>query len=118
MASKTFYTERDIEDLARRGVQSLTLDDSVVLTDLAFEKAQSLGIRLVQEKGKPPSAPQRPYVAGESQPRAAPATSSPAGQDDLHQRVRQAVVKRLGNELDANLLDSIIRRVLDNVGSK
>jgi hypothetical protein len=118
MAHKTFYTERDLEDLARRGVQSLTLDDSVVLTDLAFEKAQSLGIRLVQGQAKPPSAPQRPYIAGESQPKAAPATSSPAGKEDLHQRVREAVVKRLGDELDANLLDSIIRRVLENVGAK
>jgi hypothetical protein len=89
------------------------LDDSVVLTDLAFEKAQSLGIRLEKGQGKPPSAPVRPYVAGEGQPKV-----SPAGKEDLHQRVREAVVRRLGNELDANLLDSIIRRVLENVGAK
>ena len=37
---KTFYTERDIEDLAKRGVISLVEDDDVVLTDLARDKAR------------------------------------------------------------------------------
>ena len=32
---KTFYTERDIEDLSKRGVVSLVEDDDVVLTDFA-----------------------------------------------------------------------------------
>ncbi len=41
--AKTFITERDIEDMARRGELSLTVHDDVVLTELAFEKAQKLG---------------------------------------------------------------------------
>jgi len=36
---KTFYTERDIEDLAKRGVLSLVEDDDVVLTEIARDKA-------------------------------------------------------------------------------
>jgi len=43
---KTFYTERDIEDLSKRGVISLVEDDDVVLTDLARDKAMRLGIEI------------------------------------------------------------------------
>jgi hypothetical protein len=59
---KTFYTERDIEDLQKRGVITLVVDDDVVLTDLARDKAMRLGIELVREIDQPPSAPERPYI--------------------------------------------------------
>lgn len=114
--SKTFYTERDIEDLARRGVQSLEVNDEVVLTELALEKAERLGVALVREHDTPPSAPMRPYIAEPAPSKPVAKSSRQAGGDDLHQRVKAAVVGRLGNQLDANLLDSIIRRVLDNLG--
>ncbi|MFU8827779.1 MAG: hypothetical protein ACNA70_09875, partial [Brevefilum sp.] len=71
--SKQFYTERDIEDLAARGVFTLAMGDDVVLTELAFEKAGQLGIKLIQPHALPPAAPVRPYL---SQP-VAPAPSSP-----------------------------------------
>ena len=49
---KTFYTDLDIEDLVNKGATSLSIDgDNVVLTDLAFEKAKKLGLRLIY-KGK------------------------------------------------------------------
>lgn len=61
---KTFYSEQDIEDLARRGEKSLEVDADVVLTDLAYEKARALGITLSQrEADAPPAAPVRPYLA-------------------------------------------------------
>ena len=116
--SKTFYTERDVEDLARRGVHSLTLNDEVVLTELALEKAQRLGITLQREHETPPSAPVRPYISAVAPRTQAGEAGLPAGQADLHQRVRSAVINRLGGELDPVLLDSIIRRVLENVGMK
>lgn len=117
--TKTFYTEKDIEDLARQGVTSLVVDESVVLTELAWEKAERLGVELVREHETPPSAPVRPYIAAQS-PRqaAAKSTSMPTSSADLHARVRKAVVTRLGDEVDPDLLDAIIRRVLDNVGLK
>jgi hypothetical protein len=34
--AKTFYTERDIEDLHQRGIKSININDNVVLTELAF----------------------------------------------------------------------------------
>ncbi len=45
--AKTFYTERDIEDMANRGVTTLAVNDNVVLTDLAREMALKRGVRLV-----------------------------------------------------------------------
>ncbi len=45
---------------------SLTLNDSVVVTDLAYEKANRLGMSLISPKTtQPPSAPMRPYISKE-----------------------------------------------------
>jgi len=111
--AKTFYTERDIEDLAQQGVQSLAVNDDVVLTELAVERAARLGVKLVRPHDTPPSAPVRPYLAAPPTPPAPPPAPQPKA--DLHQRVRQAVLARLGTEVDPALLDTIIRRVLDNL---
>jgi len=132
--SKEFYTEKDIEDLVKRGIFSLEVNDNVVLTDLAYEKAMKLGMRLVRDRPEnPPSAPVRPYI---TQKRPLPAPEPAAGQPfsmpapaglgavpapqadgvELHQRIRDAVIARLGNQVDAKLLDVIITRVLQSTG--
>ena len=60
---KEFFTERDIEDMFKRGIMSLQVTDNVVLTDLAYEKANRLGLKLVRDKPEnPPAAPVRPYM--------------------------------------------------------
>jgi hypothetical protein len=131
---KTFYTERDIEDLAKRGVLSLVEDDDVVLTDIARDKAIRLGIEILRDHDKPPSAPERPYItkivspsasspgqaiSNQASPTFAPLISSSAiSSDDLHKQVRAAVVARLGDSVDQKLLDTIIGRVLQNIGIK
>lgn len=131
---KTFYTERDIEDLAKRGVISLVEDDDIVLTDLARDKAMRLGVEIVHEFDQPPSAPERPYITKLTSPSAtspgktdSPQVSSsviakPAvrgsGSDELFESVRAEVVSRLGDAVDPQLLDTIIRRVLQNVGAR
>jgi len=134
--AKEFITERDIEDMVRRGILSLEVNDNVVLTDLAYEKANRLGMRLVRDKpDNPPGAPVRPYLAQKPPAAAAFAPTGPAvaapppGQagtgavlspqadgEELHQRIRSAVVARLGSQVDAKLLDVIIRRVLQSTG--
>ena len=43
---KTFFTERDIEDMFQRGTHSISITDDVVLTELAYEKAKKLGMEL------------------------------------------------------------------------
>jgi len=43
---KKFYTERDIEDMAAAGATEIQIDDSVVLTDVARDKARKLGLHM------------------------------------------------------------------------
>ncbi len=115
---KTFYTERDIEDLARQGVTSLVIDDDVVLTDLGRDKARRLNIDLVREQDKPAAAPERPANAKQAPSAGSAPSSPPASSADLHQRVREAVIARLGDSVDQKLLDTIIGRVLQNINTK
>jgi len=117
---KEFYTERDIEDMFKRGVMSLNVTENVVLTELAYEKANRLGMQLLRSQpDNPPCAPVRPYIA---QKIATPApmavnnisTESPEG--DLQTRIHAAVLARMGNQVDPELLDVIIQRVLKSTG--
>ena len=117
--AKQFYTERDIEDLAAQGVFTLTVCDNVVLTELAYEKAERLGVKLIQPHEQPPAAPIRPYLSESIAPQTVKAGTLSAQKDneDLRQRIRTAVQAKFGNEVDANLLETIITRVLDNIGA-
>lgn len=117
--AKTFYTERDIEDLKARGVNSLVVNDDIVVTDLARERANKLGVELVREHDTPPSAPIRPYISKVKSPSAVSSTlKSPqkiSDEGDLQKRVHQAVMAKLGDSVDPKLLEIIISRVLKNV---
>jgi hypothetical protein len=60
-----YYTGEDIEDLAARGSRQLKLGPGVVLTDIAREMAEQLGIELVntnasQPTGSTAASPPRP----------------------------------------------------------
>lgn len=116
---KQFYTERDIEDMAAHGQYSLTVGEDVVLTELAFEKAERLGVKLVQPHQTPPAAPIRPYLSDPVKPAGSAQISSStlsARSSDLRERIRTAVKEKLGDQIDPNLLETIITRVLNNVG--
>ena len=116
---KEFYTERDIEDMWKRGTMSLQVGDNVVLTELAYEKAQRLGIQLVKERPlEPPSAPVRPYLSQTLIPPTTPTFSPPSPEPDLASRIHTAVAARLGTQVDPHLLDEIIQRVLKSTGVK
>jgi hypothetical protein len=129
---KTFITERDIEDMARRGSLELALDDNIVLTDLAYEKANRLGVKLLKTNNQPPASPIRPYL---SQPATGQAINSTAPIDttaekpcgaclrtdaldrnDLKRRVIEAVTARLSGQVDAALLGTIVERVFADLG--
>jgi hypothetical protein len=99
--AKTFYTEREIEDLYHRGVTVLDVDDNVVLTDLARDKALSLGIRLTR-------------VGASTKPAPSAAAPSPS-QAEIAAKVKAAVIARLGNNVDPALLDAVIARVLAQI---
>jgi hypothetical protein len=133
---KEFYTEHDIEDLFRRGIRSLQVTENVVLTELAYEKAQRLGLQLLSDRAdNPPAAPVRPYLSDAGTRRAQPAATLPAQpvraarsdpsgsavearESDIEERIRSAVIAKLGNQVDAHLLDNIIHRVVKGVGLK
>jgi hypothetical protein len=115
---KKFYTERDIEELFANGINSVDITGEVVLTELAYEKAQNLGIKLGSAIQTPPSAPFRPYLSKDVKPlESSSGAASPSSQDDnnLRKRVREAVAARLGNQVDPELLDTIIHRILSNI---
>ena len=118
---KEFITERDIEDMVKRGILTLEVNDNVVLTELAYEKASRLGLKLLRDKpDNPPSAPVRPYIIQQAPPvlqPALPTQPTPAG-SELEQRIRSAVLARLGSQVDPALLDVIIKRVLSSTGMK
>ncbi len=113
---KQFYTERDIEDMAARGQFSLTVTDEVVLTELAFEKAERLGVKLVQPHQLPPASPVRPYLSEPAVPATTDKPSDSSNNEDLRERIRSAVQAKLGDQVDPALLETIITRVLNNIG--
>jgi hypothetical protein len=116
--AKEFYTERDIEDMFKRGILSLRVDENVVLTELAYEKANRLGMQLLKDRAaEPPSAPLRPYISQMRQPEAAAAPVVNT-EKDLTARIRAAVLAQLGSQVDPALLDVIIQRVLKSTGVK
>jgi hypothetical protein len=128
---KQFYTEKDIEDLFQSGVKSIRLTDEVVLTELAYEKASRLGVKLITDRPDiPPAAPVRPYLSEKPPAPAKPGMSTvsqivaqpqpPLRPDTggVEQRIRSAVIAKLGNQVDAKLLDNIIHRVVKSTGLK
>lgn len=117
--AKEFYTERDIEDMVKQGTLSLQVTDDVVLTELAFEKAQRLGMQLIRQQPlQPPAAPVRPYISqiAKQMPQTAPA--SMVSEKDLAGQIRNAVNAKLGPQIDPILLDAIIQRVIKSTGLK
>jgi len=101
---KIFYTERDIEDMHAAGVRQLEVDDNTVLTDLARDKAEALGLALVpagqpQPESRFPASPEPHLTTG-------------SGQTDLVAKVKAAVIARLGTDSYNDLLDQVIPQVL------
>ena len=117
---KTFFTERDIEDLFQHGGRSITVTEDVVLTELAYEKARQLGVELLQPSDTPPAAPIRPYlnqVPANGGP-VSPALPISPRLEEIKTRVREAVIARLGAGIDPVLIDKIIDRVAADIGLK
>jgi hypothetical protein len=115
---KQYYTERDIEDMVARGNFNLVLNDNDKLTALAYEKAQQLGVTLVQPDSPPPSTSVRPYL---SEPTAVTPSRQGAEMvtpfdEALRNRIRSAVKAKFGDQINPDLLETIINRVLDNIG--
>ena len=66
---KTYYSAEDIENFAARGQGEISVDENVVLTDLAKQTAHMLGLRITQKRpGLPPdtAGPSGPPAAGKA----------------------------------------------------
>lgn len=128
--ARKFYTEHDIEDMVKSGVTSLEINDCVTLTELAYEKARRLGLTLIQVDAKNPSAPIRPYLSQQLGSAVSPVdvkpcdckdtcqNPKPAISAEVKERIRSAVLNRLGGRVDVDMLDRIIDRVLSSTGVK
>lgn len=109
--AKIFYTERDIDDLKARGIDSVEVNDNVVLTDLAVERAMKLGIKIRRHEQSAPQATPSPSVnTYAAYPREVPRTS--ASDLELKQKIKSMVLARLNGQVDEALLDAVIARVL------
>jgi hypothetical protein len=118
---KTFYTERDIEDLHAAGQTRLEVNDDIVLTELAREKAVDLGLRLVPIKQRSSQAEQLLRAFGAHLPasskKPATRTTAPASSIDLElvERVKAGVIARLGTTEFNGLLDQVIPQIIARV---
>ena len=100
---KTIYTERDIEDAARRGVKEITVTDEVYLTDVARERAEKLGISL------------RTVVASSAQPATAMPSVPKENVEQVVNQVKADVIAKLGPIVDPVIIERIVRRVLSQL---
>ena len=113
MGKKTFYTERDIEDMAAKGTTRVVVNDDVVLTELARERARSLGVSLIDSVNEP-VLPHATYRASSYRDysRKLKDLVPPRPDTDLADRIKRAVKAKLGNDVPDDLLDIIIPQVL------
>jgi hypothetical protein len=111
---RTFYTERDIEDLAKRGIREVEVNEKVYITDLAREKMEVLGIKT---KAVPPiAASSVPALTATAARILAPSVPGGSFSDyerqQVIEKVKSGVIARLGAGVDAAVLDTIVRRVV------
>ena len=109
--AKIFYTERDIDDLKARGVGSIEVNDNVVMTDLAVERAMKHGIKIQRREQSAPQATFSPSVnTYAAYPKETPRAR--AADLELKQRIKSAVLARVHGQVDESLLEAVITRVL------
>jgi hypothetical protein len=114
---KQFYTVRDIEDMHAAGVVDIETHDDVVLTDVAREKAIALGMRLVPVEtaadGRKGPGISRTALAQKAEP--TPRAGTGSASVDLADKIKTAVIARLGTDKYNDLLDKIIPQVMSQM---
>ncbi|MCC7162581.1 MAG: hypothetical protein IT331_08810 [Anaerolineae bacterium] len=119
--ARTFFTERDIEELAKRGVTEIPVDDSVYITDSARELMDKLGIkRKMLNSTAPSSVLKSPDVANLHKPSAPVSTVSggtltDAERHQVIEQVKSGVIARLGPGVDSAVVDQIVRKVVSKL---
>ncbi len=110
--AKTFITERDIDDLKVRGITSIDLNDNVVMTDLALERAMKYEFKI--NRADQVSLPKASFSPSVNLVAAYPREGTPASASnaELIAKVKSAVLARLDGQVDAVLLDAVITKVI------
>ena len=106
MGSKIFYTQRDIEDMVGQGATALTITDDIVLTDMARDRANELGLTLVTDSDVQPA------------PLSTTSNTIAPDTDELTARIKATVIARMGKAVPESLLDAIIPRILAEIQSR
>lgn len=109
---KIFYTEQDIDELNARGVKSIDVTENVVITDLALERAMRYEMKINRAEGS--SAPKATMSGSVNLVAAYPRAES-AGDAELKQRIKSAVLAKLDGQMDAAMLDAVIARVVSSL---
>lgn len=110
--AKIFYTERDIDEMKARGATSLDLTDNVVITDLALERAMKYDMKI--NRADSGSAPKAALSSSVNLVAAYPRADS-AGEAELKQKIKSAVLAKLDGQVDAAVLDAVISRVVSSL---
>ena len=109
---KTFITERDIDDMKARGITSVDLNDNVVMTDLALERAMRHEIKV--NRAQQSSLPKATYSPSVNLLAAYPREGTRASSSDMEMvtKVKAAVLARLDGQVDSALLDAVITKIV------
>ncbi len=110
--AKIFYTERDIDEMKARGATSLDITDNVVVTDAALERAMKYDMKI--NRGDSSSAPKATLSGSVNLVAAYPRMES-AGDVELKQKIKSAVLAKLDGQVDAAVLDAVISRVVSSL---
>jgi hypothetical protein len=110
--AKVFYTERDIDEMKARGVTSLDLTDNVVVTDAALERAMKYDMKI--NRGASSSAPKATLSGSVNLVAAYPRTES-AGDAELREKIKSAVLAKIDGQVDVTMLDAVISRVVSSL---
>ncbi len=107
---KTFITERDIDDMKARGITSVDVNDNVVMTDLAVERAMKHGIKI--KRAEMSALPKAVFSPSVNLLAAFPRETTSSSDAEIIQKVKALVLARLDGQVDAALLDAVIARVV------
>lgn len=107
---KIFYTERDVDELKARGVTSIDLNDNVVMTDLALERALKYEMKI--NRADRLSAPRASFSPSVNLAASSVHTIVQKSEAELKEKIKSLVLARLDGQVDAALLEAVITRVL------
>jgi hypothetical protein len=114
-----YYTAKDIEELAAKGLKELEIGPQVFLTDFAYETAEQLNIALVkpglsvpQTQPAAPDGPQRAAPSRFNKPRGCQHGASAPLEKDSVNSAQAAASQQVDETTSVNRLVDIMGKIL------